>query len=307
MINDPHYRPVFVVGHPRSGTTLLATVLGRNSNLAMPPETQFLIEQAPFDRPSLSRDDLEKILDNPRISDLGLNRSEVQTLFKTSDHSFGAAFWAIIETYRQAQGAARAGEKSPLHLLHVCRLLEWFPQAKIVCIERNAPDVIASLMRMPWSHSKINLHAFDWNRSVDHAHSLLLQHPERFTLVRYEDFLKAPEAETRRICAFCDLPFQPEMLTGTQSATVPEWEKGWKSGVESTIQPQASSKAGSLSRWHKARIAAFSNKTLVSAGYTALEVRWYEWLVAWLSGWPYLPRVRPIFKWAATRIRMHNK
>ena len=44
---DLDFAPVFVVGYPRSGTTLLATLLGRHSELAATPESHFVDEVTP--------------------------------------------------------------------------------------------------------------------------------------------------------------------------------------------------------------------------------------------------------------------
>src|SRR4051812_23700973 len=42
-MSDEDFEPILIVGHPRSGTTLLATILNRHSQVAIPPETSFFL------------------------------------------------------------------------------------------------------------------------------------------------------------------------------------------------------------------------------------------------------------------------
>lgn len=294
MITPTLVKPVFVVGHPRSGTTLLATVLGRNSQLSMPPETQFLIEQSAFANRKLGADDMTAILNNLRIQDLGLDAEQVQKVFAQTDGSFGSAFATVVDCYRAAQGRPRAGEKSPMHLAYTEQLLEWFPDASIVCIERNGVDVIASLLKMPWSHQNIRRQAYDWNTSVSRADDFEARFPDRFMRVRYERFAEDAEAETRRICAFCDLAFEPSMLIAAEASTVPDWEQGWKEGVSQPIAPRAA--RGTLTPKQSIQVAAISNRHLKRAGYEGLRVSPVSELMAKLTAWPYHPSVRPMFQ-----------
>ncbi|MBL3610317.1 sulfotransferase family protein [Rhodovulum sulfidophilum] len=288
-------QPVFVVGHPRSGTTLLATVLGRHSLLAMPPETQYLIEQAPLDGHRLGAEDLDAILANPRIADLGLDRDAVQAAFGATDRSFGAAFAVLLDIYRRQCGKPRAGEKSPMHLVHAERLLEWFPDARILCIERNGADVIASLMRMPWSHRIIRRHGYDWLQSLRRGRALEARHPAQAMRVRYERLTAAPEAEIRRICAFCGLPFEPSMLSPGAAGTVPDWERGWKADAARPIAPARGGGAAGLGRWQRAELAAICNRELRAAGYPPVAAPTLLRLLARLTVWPYHPALRPVF------------
>ncbi len=291
-------KPVFVVGHPRSGTTLLATVLGRNSQLAMPPETQFLIEQRGFAGRVLDAGDMGRILQNARLRDLGLETDAVRAAFAKTDRSYGAAFATIIDCYRAKAGCARAGEKSPLHLRHTEQLLTWFPDASVICIERNGVDVIASLMRMPWSHRNIRAHGFEWNTSVAQAQALQERFPERFMIVRYEAFSADAEGEARRICAFSGLPFESAMLSAEESeaGTVPDWEKGWKADVVQPIAARPSRGQETLSLRQRNYLSAICNATLRKTGYAPVPSTSLRRAAAWLTAWPYQPKVRSVLQ-----------
>lgn len=295
-------KPIFVVGHPRSGTTLLATVLGRNSEVAMPPETQFFIEQAHHFGRRLQSIDIENMLINKRIADLGLNRDDVLTSFDETDGSLCAAFTTILDRFRAKAGKPRVGEKSPLHLKHAETLINWFPDAKILCIERNGVDVVASMMRMPWAHRKFAKHVFAWTDAITLARDLEQVYPQSFRRVSFERFTAAPEEETRIICDFCELTFEPAMLAAGAASTVPEWEQDWKEGASRQIEVQPSNGLAQLTPAQQAQLGALANNQLARSGYAIVPVRLPAKWIAWLKSWPYHPSVYPLLSKLKSRV-----
>ena len=289
-------KPIFVVGHPRSGTTLLATVLGRNSDLAMPPETQMLIEQKHLLRGKLTEDDMARILANKRVADLALHSVDVLRHFAETDSSLKEAFTTILDRYRAQKGKSRVGEKSPMHLEHAETLLDWFPDAKIICIERNGADVLASMMRMPWSHRNFAKHVFAWVSAASLARDLERRFSHSFRLVSFERFTSAPEKEIRAICGFCDLPFESGMLTDGDASTVPEWESSWKGKASRPIEVQPSNGLEQFTPRQRAQLGTFANRALKRSGYPTVPLSFLQRLLAWLTCWPYHPLVYPTLK-----------
>lgn len=268
----------------------------------MPPETQLLIEHAHlFGRP-LNADDMAGVLANKRVADLALDSAEVLAQFSETDRSFRAAFATILDRFRAKQGKPRAGEKSPMHLWHAETILNWFPDAKIICIERNGADVVASMMRMPWAHRKFAKHVFAWVDAGSLARDLEHRFPQSFRLVSFESFTAAPEQETRAICGFCDLPFEPAMLSEGTASTVPEWETAWKGNASRAIEVQPSKGLDQLTPRQRAQLGTFANRALARNGYETVPVRLTQKLFAWLTCWPYHPAVHPILKKVKARI-----
>lgn len=259
-------KPVFVVGHPRSGTTLLATILGRHSCLAMPPETQFLINNM-FDEHA--RVNIAEIIKNPRIGDLKLNVEEVQLQFSKTDMDLKAAFSTLLNCYRILSNKQRVGEKSPMHLYHVEQIIKWFPDAKIVCIQRDCVDVIQSLMRVPWSHKKVARHAYYWNKSLSKGVEYGRIFSDNFMVVSYEKLTGYPLSEIQKICDFCELSFEPSMLDPEPFGTtaVPKWEESWKNRVNSTIEYRHPRSDIELLETDLMQIAWISNGILRESGY----------------------------------------
>src|SRR5215475_13152399 len=93
----------FVVGCPRSGTTLLTVMLDRHSQLAMTPETSFYMEIAPkLGDPG--RPPLHDVLAGwSRLPELGLEPGDVVERCGARE-SPGEVFAAILALYAQRRG-----------------------------------------------------------------------------------------------------------------------------------------------------------------------------------------------------------
>ncbi len=104
----------FVVGCPRSGTTLLSVMLDRHSQLAMTPETSFYFEIAPrLAEPE--RAPLHELLAGwSRLSELGLDPGDVVRRCAGRE-SAGDVLGAMLELYAQRRGKPHCGEKTPYH------------------------------------------------------------------------------------------------------------------------------------------------------------------------------------------------
>ena len=115
---------------------------------------------------------------------------------------------AIVEHYRPAADL-RAIEKTPRHVLDLPTIAACFPDACFVNVVRHPIDVASSLMGVPFEPSRSVLsYASRWTESVLAARAF----DGRVLTVVYETLVRAPEATTRELCAFVDLPYEPAML-----------------------------------------------------------------------------------------------
>jgi hypothetical protein len=177
--------PIFVIGSPRSGTTLLRLVLDSHPRISCGEETHFLRS-------------LEAIVgrDWPLVASYGLPRtwwlSQVRDLYG----EFQSAVLA-------ASGKARWAEKDPTYTLHLDFIEELFPDALYVHLLRDGHDVVASF-RDRWGYrSAARAARTEWARYVQAALLLGARLGEsRFLEMRYEQLVAAPEQECRRLFAF---------------------------------------------------------------------------------------------------------
>lgn len=238
-------RPVFVVGPPRSGTTLMRHTLNRHPDLEVTAETHLLdvwCQRFPelvegrgvdaFWREFGRSDDVARS---------GLDAGEVWARLSRLDRVDARAVLATMLSMRaEGAGAARAGEKTPRHALHVGTLLRWFPDARVVWMRRDPRAVVASELAFDqaWASDDPLLPARRWVR-VERA---LARHhgDDRVHVVRYEDLVRTPEPVLREVLAHLDLSVVDEVVVGPSPRT-----GTWHGGQDPAARPTPAS----LDRW----------------------------------------------------------
>ncbi len=235
--NQP-FRPIFIVGCGRSGTTLLAVLLDRHPQLAITAETHFCIKLARLPSGGYARL-LDHFYQWHRTAELGLSRDELAARFLTYEPSPRGLFRAALEEYAENHHKPRVGEKTPFHLWHVPTLLSWFPDAKVICTIRDGRDNVLSMLDAPWAaHKMLREHCRTWIRAAKAADKFQRKYPERFMLVRYEDLLAQTQAKLAAIDAFLGLPFDAVQLDPSVATdVVPHWERSWKQDATKEIDP----------------------------------------------------------------------
>ncbi|MEM8816326.1 MAG: sulfotransferase [Pseudomonadota bacterium] len=205
-------QPIFIVGSPRSGTTLLERVLARHSAVVAGGELPFIADLREFSERLLPGG---KFPDNLRLTNLGSQR-HVASLFR--DYYFAKA---------EERGLLQAADgyftdKMPFNECYLPVIRMAFPEAAIVHLVRHPLDIVVSMFA-----NKLN-HGFYCAYSVaDIVHHLLAVHKlhEHYrgqlatgeTVVRYESLVSEPEAETRRLLAAVGLPFEQACLAPQDS------------------------------------------------------------------------------------------
>ena len=305
-----NFSPVFIVGAPRSGTTLMAVLLNRHSRIAIPPETQFftefLIEHPPQSvRGHDGTELVELALHHRRISDLKLEKEDVLTeLSGDNQPNLTCLFAAILRAYTAKQNKVRPGEKTPKHLEHVPELYQNFPKAKIICVLRDGRDVVRSLLKTDWAEPgnrrRFGLFCMEWSYLARLVLELKKTIPEdRFMVVKYEDLLIEPEENLRNICDFLEENFEEQMLqTSSSSGVVPEWESQWKRKAEKMLDASRAyawkKQAAAQEIW---KMNVMMSPELHMVGYedTGLaSCPWTHRLILRLGKIPYLQGMQPI-------------
>ena len=247
--------PVFIVGAPRSGTTLMAVLLDRHSNISIGPETQFFTEFIPQNWAEKQPETHEQLVDSAlafkRIADFSFDRDQLLHHFKNYDLTVANLLRAIIEVHAMRNSKSRPGEKSPQHLQHVPMILDHIPEAKILCVLRDGRDVVRSLMETPWAipnnPRRLRLFCIRWNDAVERTvYYKKTLSPDRFMIVKFEDVLRQPRPELERICNFLGEEFEETQLEPAQpSSVIPGWEKQWKSKASEMLD------SGRIEAWRK--------------------------------------------------------
>ena len=212
-------RPLFLVGSPRSGTTLLQSMLNRSDGLRFSSETQFCARTlrragifGPLESDAGFERALRSVLDTAEHNALDADPVRLEAELRAAPRTYHDLFDALlVHVQSRLPDCRRIGEKSPNHLLHVDWLLEKFPDAQVITIVRDGRDVAIS-QREAFDEPLLSA-ALRWRHYQRLHRRYAATHPaERYTSVRYEDLVRDPETELRRLCAFLDEPFRVEML-----------------------------------------------------------------------------------------------
>jgi hypothetical protein len=244
-------RPVFVGGCPRSGTTLLRTMLNSHPHLAVPHETRFLILAwrrrnlfGDLTRAENRRYVARWILDQPKgkISRIGIPPDELIEAFAAAPPTLGSLMAACFSKYAERDGKTRWGDKRPSYSQNLDALFAMFPDARFVNVVRD-PRACAASMRRAWTHFGRLASAVEvWERTDRTVQRALRKGPsDRITEVRYEDLVADPQAALERLCGFLALDPAgiPDMLayhTGGDLPTGPMHENAGKPVSTASLQ-----------------------------------------------------------------------
>ena len=227
--------PFFVIGSPRSGTTLLRLMLTSHPRLIVPPECGFMVWLHPsfghwgaaeFADPANVARFADEVGRSRKFETWGITRAQVEsTLTGHAPQGFGDACDAIYRLYCRHSGKPTAtwGDKNNYYLSHVTTLKAIFPQARFIHIVRDGRDVACSyreVMRLgsdspyrPALPVAIGEIAAQWAQDI---HTIRAQFatmdPDATIELRYEDLTADPRRELARLCDWLGEAYSPAML-----------------------------------------------------------------------------------------------
>ncbi|MFF5260250.1 sulfotransferase family protein [Actinomadura viridis] len=257
----PSGRPIFVIGCPRSGTTLLQLMLHSHPRIAIPAETRFLLpaytSRSDFGdlRDSVNRRALAEWITGrkeTKFRDLGLDAAAVVEEIVAGPPTLGSALGIVFRAYARRFGKPRWGDKRPSYIKHVGTLLRLFPDAQFVHLIRDGRDCVASLNEMPWYKQDVYHAVCVWREAIDAGRRLASRlGPDTYYEMRYERLVAEPAIELTRLCAFIGEEYHPAMTEpqGIARVTVPK-QKRWHDRTHSAVDTgRVGSWANRLEPW----------------------------------------------------------
>ena len=239
---------VFICGCPRSGTTLLGSMLGAAEGCVSTPESQFITDVAA---------EISK-------GKIAPNVKEIQAFF--SRH-FRLKLWDIVEEISSEPAADLTNslqgliqkcvdlyakkkdqlpwhtwiDHTPSHIRYINTLSGLFPDSRFIHLIRDGRGVFSSTRFLDWGPAGAIQAAGWWTMRVAPGLAAEDAFSERILRVRFEDLVNNPEGELQRICEFAGLEFSSAMIEG-KGFVVPEYSKGQHSLVGSPPDISASDK-----------------------------------------------------------------
>lgn len=200
--------PIFILGMPRAGSTLLEQILSSHSQVDGTLELPNVLALA------------QRLRRGKRISGVSHYPQVMQTLTAEDYRAFGEAY--IEDTRIHRQQAPFFIDKMPNNFRHVGLIKAMLPNAKIIDARRAAPaccfggfkQLFAEGQEFSYDLADIGQYYRDYVDLMDHWQAVF---PEQILLVEYESVVADLEAQVRRLLEFCGLPFEEACLNFHQT------------------------------------------------------------------------------------------
>jgi len=202
---DPRPGPIFIMGLPRSGTTLVDRIIASHSRVASLGEINdfaySLMRTAGGGAGKMSLIERSTTLDFERLGQRYID----------STRAYGAGTPYLID-------------KTPLNYLYIGLIRLALPNARIVHIRRNPMDSCYGMYRTlfragyPFSYDFDDLARYyvAYRELMDHWHTVI---PEAFLDISYEALVVDQESVSRGIIDYCGLPWEPACLEFHRNAS----------------------------------------------------------------------------------------
>ncbi len=222
--------PIFIVGLPRSGTTLVERIISSHSRVQSLGE----LPQFPIETKKLSGDSSRQLI----------HSSMIHSLADIDSAQLGSNYMSEVSYLRNEK--FQFTDKLPQNYLYIGLLAAAFPQAKFVCLERNPMDSCFSLYKQlfantyPFSYDQKELAAYylGFNKLVKHWQQVL---PRQFYTINYENLVENQEASTRKLLSQLNLDFEKDCLKFEQNTSA--------AATASASQVRNKINANSIDRW----------------------------------------------------------
>jgi hypothetical protein len=213
--------PVQIIGHARSGTSILADVLRRYLQISFGTESQYIFR---FARKLSHYGDLSNEPNIRRlIADVCQERCfrrwrkydafviDPEQVFRDlPSRTYRGVIESTFVQLARHSGMTRWGDKTPEYVLDLPGLFALFPDAQYVHIVRDGRDVALSILEQGFGAKNVYRAATDWRHQITLVQTFAATlPPEQYLEIRYEDFLGDTPRTFERLMAFLGVDIAP--------------------------------------------------------------------------------------------------
>lgn len=226
---------IFVVGMPRTGTTLVERLISQHRDVTSAGELQnfgLLFKQ-------MSKTSSNRVIDPETIA----------ASQKIDFTLLGQEY--INSTKALTANTVKFVDKMPLNVLYAGFIIKALPNCKIICLDRNPLDTVVSNFKQLFT---INQSYYNYSYSLEWSAEFYLlfnqlmhfwqdKFPDNFLIVNYEKLVNSPSEEAQKIFKFCDLDWQEEYLNIHQNSS--------PVATASAVQVRQPINNNSVNQWRK--------------------------------------------------------
>lgn len=233
---------IFLVGAPRSGTTILQSLLAAHPKITSFPETKFFhylwADRLTSRFPDRIYQWFHEEIKRPDL----YNHSEV-----CRQCTSGLIEWfvGVLDQLAAEEGNEIWLEKTPEHVYFVQDILNYLPDARFIHIVRNPLDVVASmrkatqdplLSRLWGGEWTLDFCLKRWKTSVQITHNF--RNIPNHLVIRYEDFVQDAIKILSHCCYLIDVSYSPEMMRNYRAKAL-KLAMGfpWHEGIDREVAP----------------------------------------------------------------------
>lgn len=221
----------FILGRPRSGTTLLTTLFNAHPNVRIAPEFPILLplyqkfrKVKDWDEAAIRSfvDHLFRhyVFNNRTLDHYMLNKEEFTAeLMELKNRGTVQDFLKCINYHSfsvfEKEKTLRIGDKNPVYSIYIGRFLKIFPEAKFICIVRDYRDNFVSIQKLSELKMEapiLTLQVYRWRYALKGFLKHEKKHPGRIRIIRYEDLVTGREELMKELCGFIGIPYDPNVF-----------------------------------------------------------------------------------------------
>lgn len=257
--------PIFIIGNPRSGTTLLRLILSAHPNIYIAQEGGFLLflyekyKNFAGEKGKIINF-VEDLMQTKKIEYWGIVKEEiVNYIIKKQPKNYSELGTMVYKYYGEKKypGKKRWGDKNNYYLNYIDTINEIYPESKFIHIIRDGRDVACSYKDMskiknqkyaPNLPNQIIEIAENWKNNIETINASFNKiNKNRYIEIKYEDLVQNTRNTAKELCDFLNEAYDEDMLNYNKINLdrEPEDYSSWKSLVGQEITTKR------IKRWEK--------------------------------------------------------
>jgi hypothetical protein len=221
--------PFFILGNPRSGTTLFRLMLNSHPLICVPPESGFAhwwYDKYKFWDVSCNNDNLrvldfiKDVLSSKKIELWNLDESRIARKISLTQPSNYAELCRCVYLAYAGDDVQLIGDKNNYYINHLDDIVSIFPNTKFIHLARDGRDVACSYRGiktlnsaspykplLPYNISEI---AKQWGENVNRIEKFISD--KKSLTLKYEDLIHNPDSTLQKVCNFLGVNYSKRML-----------------------------------------------------------------------------------------------